>query len=223
MTRAQLPMPGEAQVATALGRAGGPVVVAAFDLDGTLTRRDTLKPFLVRTFGWRRVAWTFLRLAPWALRVALGRARVDDFKVRALAGLFAGEDPARLRAAGLAHAQAVKGGLRPAALARIEWHRAQGHRLVLASAAIDVYVEPLAHALVFDHVVCTRLARVSGAGGERYDGTLAGEDCTGAGKVRALEALIGPLAGLELHAYGDSAGDRELLAAARYAHWRPFR
>jgi HAD superfamily hydrolase (TIGR01490 family) len=198
-------------------------VVAAFDLDGTLTRRDTLKPFLVRAFGWRRVAWTFLQLTPWALRVAAGRARVDDFKVRALRRLFAGEDPARLRAVGLVHARAVKERLRPAALARIEWHRAQGHCLVLASAAIDVYVEPLARSLAFDHVACTRLAVVAGAQGDRYDGSLAGEDCTGAGKVRLVEALLGPLSRLELHAYGDSPGDRELLAAARRPHWRPFR
>jgi HAD superfamily hydrolase (TIGR01490 family) len=200
-----------------------PLVVAAFDLDGTLTRRDTLKPFLVRAFGGRRVAWAFLALAPWALRVAAGRAGVDDFKVRALRRLFAGEDAARLRAVGRVHARAVQARLRPAALARIEWHRAQGHRLVLASAALDLYVEPLARALVFDHVACTRLACVATPAGERFDGTLAGEDCTGAGKVRQVEALLGPLSGLELHAYGDSAGDRELLAAARHAHWRPFR
>ena len=200
-----------------------PLVVAAFDLDGTLTRRDTLKPFLVRAFGWPRVAWTFLRLAPWALRVAAGRARVDDFKVRAIRRLFAGADPERLRAVGRAHARAIQARLRPAALARIEWHRAQGHRLVLASAAVDLYVEPLATALAFDHVVCTRLALVAGAAGERYDGTLAGEDCTGAGKVRLIEAVLGPISQFELHAYGDSAGDRELLAAARHPHWRPFR
>jgi len=201
-------------------RTAAPLVVAAFDLDGTLTRRDTLKPFLVRAFGWRRVAWTFLRLAPWALRVAAGRARVDDFKVRAIRRLFAGEDPARLRAVGLAHAQAVRTRLRPAALARIEWHRAQGHRLVLASASVDLYVEPLARTLGFDHVACTRLAL---AAGDRFDGTLAGEDCTGAAKVRLIEAVLGPLQGIELHAYGDSQGDHELLAAARHPHWRPFR
>jgi HAD superfamily phosphoserine phosphatase-like hydrolase len=177
----------------------------------------------VRAFGLRRVAWAFLCLAPLALRVALGRARIDEFKVRAIGRLFAGADPQRLRAVGLAHAWRVRRRLRPAALERIEWHRAQGHVLVLASASVDFYVEPLARALRFDHVVCTRPAVVAGASGERCDGTLAGEDCTGAAKVRQLEAVLGPLAAVELHAYGDSAGDRELLAAARHAHWRPFR
>lgn len=198
-------------------------VVAAFDLDGTLTRRDTLKPFLVRAFGLRRVAWTFLRLSPLALRVAIGRAGVDDFKVRAIARLFVDEDPERLRSAGRGHAQRVLRQLRPAALERIEWHRAQGHVLVLASASVDLYVEPLARALGFEHVACTRPALVAGTSGLRYDGTLEGEDCTGAAKVRCIEALLGSLSAVELHAYGDSAGDRELLAVAQHPHWRPFR
>lgn len=198
-------------------------MVAAFDLDGTLTRRDTLKPFLVRAFGLRRVAWTFLALAPLALRVARGRATIDDFKLRAIARLFDGADAARLRAVGLAHAREVRRCVRPAALERIEWHRARGHRLVLASASVDLYVEPLGAALGFDHVVCTRPALVRDAAGERYGAGLEGEDCRGAAKVRLLEGVVGPLAGVELHAYGDSQGDRELLAAAQHAHWRPFR
>lgn len=198
-------------------------VVAAFDLDGTLTRRDTLKPFLVRAFGVRRVAWAFLRLSPLALQVALGRAGVDDFKVRAIAQLFVDADPERLRAAGRAHAVRVMRQLRPAALERIEWHRAQGHVLVLASASVDLYVEPLARALGFEHVACTRPALAAGPSGARYDGHLAGEDCTGAAKVRCLEAMLGPLSRVELHAYGDSRGDRELLAVAQHPHWRPFR
>jgi HAD superfamily hydrolase (TIGR01490 family) len=208
---------------TTEAQAGRPLVVAAFDLDGTLTRRDTLQPFLVRAFGLPRVAWIFLRLAPLAWRVAFHRATVDEFKVRAIARLFDGAEVGRLRAVGLAHAWDVRRRLRPAALARIEWHRAQGHRLVLASASVDLYVEPLALALGFDHVVCTRLAVAVEDGCERFDGTLVGEDCTGAAKVRQIEAALGPLAAVELHAYGDSAGDRELLAAAREAHWRPFR
>jgi HAD superfamily phosphoserine phosphatase-like hydrolase len=117
----------------------------------------------------------------------------------------------------------VRRRLRPAALSRIEWHRARGHVLVLASASVDLYVEPLARALGFDHVACTRPAVVAGPCGERFDGTLDGEDCTGAAKVRHIERLLGPLSMVELHAYGDSRGDRELLAAARHAHWRPFR
>src|SRR5215471_6535151 len=112
-------------------------IVAAFDFDGTITTRDTLKPFLARAFGLGRTAAVFARLAPLALRVAAGRANADEFKVHAIERLFAGAPAEPLRALGVLHAAAVRGLFRPAALQRIGWHREQGHELVLVSASID--------------------------------------------------------------------------------------
>jgi HAD superfamily hydrolase (TIGR01490 family) len=198
-------------------------IVAAFDFDGTITARDTLKPFLVRAFGLRAVARAFIAEAPLALRVGLRRARVDDFKLRAIARLFAGAQAAPLRVQGQAYARELRPRLRPAALERIGWHRARGHVLVLVSASIDVYLEHVARDLGFDHLVCTRPSTRASPTGERFDGGLVGEDCTGAGKVRALLGLLGARAGFELHVYGDARGDRELLALADHPHFRPFR
>jgi len=195
--------------------------VAAFDVDGTLTPRDTLLPFLVRAFGPWRVALTFAALAGPGLRFALGRITIDDFKRRVIARLFAGADVARLRAAGQSHAAAVLARIRPAARERLEWHRSQGHALVLVSATLDLYLEPLAARLGIADLLCTRLALDSS--GTAFTGALAGEDCTGAAKVRRLVERFGELSGIELHAYGDSAGDRELLLAADFPHYGPLR
>jgi len=60
-------------------------------------------------------------------------------------------------------------------------------------------------------------------GVDRFTGLLEGADCTGAEKLRRLQALVGGLHDVELHVYGDSDGDRELLAAADHPHFRPFR
>jgi HAD superfamily hydrolase (TIGR01490 family) len=195
------------------------VVVAAFDFDGTISERDTLLPFLVLAFGRARVAATFAALAGTGLGYLLGRVSIDEFKRRVLRRLVAGADAPRLRALGPVHARALAPRLRPRALERIAWHRAQGHRLVLVSSTLDLYLDVLGPRLGFDDVLCSRLA----ARGDVFTGELDGADCTGPEKLRRLRALLGEPGAHELHAYGDSAGDRELLAAADHAHFRPFR
>jgi HAD superfamily hydrolase (TIGR01490 family) len=199
-------------------------VVAAFDFDGTVTDRDTLVPFLVLAFGRRRVAAGFAALAFTGLGYLLRRVTIDEFKRRVLRRLAAGQPAGRVRALGPAHARAVTPWLRPDALQRIEWHRARGHVLVLVSSTLDLYLVPVAAQLGFDHLLCSRL-EVHGGGEdvERFTGRLEGSDCTGAEKLRRLAALLGGLGAVELHVYGDSEGDRELLAAADHPHYRAFR
>ena len=47
------------------------VEVAAFDFDGTLTRRDTLLPYLWRGLGWPRFLVGLLLSGPWLAAFAL--------------------------------------------------------------------------------------------------------------------------------------------------------
>jgi phosphatidylglycerophosphatase C len=105
-------------------------------------------------------------------------------------------------------------------LARLEWHREQGHPVVLVSASFEVYLEPLAAHLGADAALGTRVE--VGLDGV-CTGALSGSNCRGAEKVRRLHAWLdehhGGRSAVELWAYGDSAGDRELLADADRSHW----
>jgi phosphatidylglycerophosphatase C len=99
--------------------------------------------------------------------------------------------------------------LRPTVVARVEWHRDRGHRLVVVSASPELYVRPMAELLAFDDVLATRLEVADG----RLTGRLVGANVQGPEKVQRLRAWV---AGrhAEVWAYGNSSGDREMLAFA---------
>jgi phosphatidylglycerophosphatase C len=107
--------------------------------------------------------------------------------------------------------------LRADGLAELERRRAAGARVVIVTACPEPVAAPLARRLGVD-ILGTRLAVADG----RFTGRLDGPNCRGPEKVARLEAAYGP--GLRLiAAYGDSAGDRELLARAEEPRLRVFR
>jgi len=101
-------------------------------------------------------------------------------------------------------------GMRQDALACLERHRARGDTLVLMSASVDLYVPSISQALRFAEVLCTPLLWR----GETLDGALAGRNCRGAEKARALQALRARHPGRPVTAYGNAASDLAHLCLA---------
>ena len=192
--------------------ASGPSpVVAAFDVDGTLTTGDCVTPFLRRAAGTR--LWTTLLRHPLALAAAAARRDRDRLKELACSALR-GSESTEIEHLGEAFAREVGAGrLRDDTVARLRRHRELGHTVILASASLDPYLVPLGRSLGVDAVVCTVLER--GKDG-RLTGRLVGANCRGAEKARRVRGWLREhdLADAELWAYGDSSGDDELLALA---------
>ena len=119
-----------------------------------------------------------------------------------------------MSARGARYARQISGAwMRPDTLARLDRHRALGHAVVLVSASLEPYLEPLGALLGVDAVLCTRL-EVGGDG--RLTGRLDGRNCRGPEKADRLRSWLDEhrLRGASVWAYGDSRGDRELLALA---------
>lgn len=185
--------------------------VAAFDFDGTLVPGDSLLPFVWRAAGPRR----FLQaVGRHGARVALATvAKVgsrDAAKAAFVSTALRGLPVSDLVAAGVEYSHRLEPRIHPAALERIAWHRDRGHDLVMISASLLLYLEPLATRLGFAAVLATGL-EVDSTG--HLTGALDGLNVRGPEKVARLRRWLDGRQP-ELWAYGDSAGDRELLAAA---------
>jgi phosphatidylglycerophosphatase C len=189
-----------------------PRTVAAFDFDGTMTRRDTLVPFLARVGGRGAVARAIAAESVGLTRAAAGRGDRDVAKERVLTRVLAGHEHAHVQTVGRAFgAELARAAITPDARARIEWHQREGHEVVIVSASLDVYLNEVARTLGVAHVLCTRLD-VDDLG--RVTGRLHGANCRGAEKATRLRTLFG-VEPVEW-AYGNSGGDDEMLAIARY-------
>lgn len=189
--------------------------VAAFDFDGTITYRDTLIPFLRRSCGFGGLGLAIARSSRELALFALGRMSNEAAKQRLIGAALAGKDKAVLQ--GIAKDWIAGIPLRPDVLERLKWHKQAGHHCIMVSASPDVYLEAMASRLGFDALVCTQL-EVGQTG--LLTGRFATPNCWGSEKVRRLQEQVGPLDQIELHAYGDSAGDYAMLEAADHAWFK---
>ena len=186
----------------------------------SITRRDCVVPFVRRVAGTATLGW---RLAAQPLTVSALAARRDrdGFKAAAAAAAFAGEPVQRIEALAADFARSVHAtGLRVDTVALLDEHRRRGDTVLLVSASFEVYLRPLAELLGADDVLAARLE--VGADGV-LTGRLDGANCRGPEKVHRLHAWLDERTGgrdaVQVIAYGDSSGDRELLADADEAHW----
>jgi phosphatidylglycerophosphatase C len=187
--------------------------VAVFDLDGTLTWRDTLLLFLV----------SFVRQHPlrvfglWRLPFALGRfvARDRDrgrLKSQVIRMVMGGASRTVVDhcAALFVNTLQPRGRLRPAALAMLAAHRAAGDHLVLLSASPDLYVPLIGRSLGFERTLCTEVEWQ----GDRLVGALKSANRRGAEKLRCLNWLRTQYPDLPIVAYGNSASDLDHMRHA---------
>ena len=186
--------------------------VAVFDFDGTLTRRDSVLPFLIEVCGPTRVARAVAASSPWLAHAVVDDRRRDVAKAKLLRSTLAGRSDAEVREIGRRFAdKTVADRLRSDAPERIAWHRDQGHELVLVSASLTHYLDPVAERLGFHAVLASELE--VGPDG-RLTGELLGANVRGPEKVERLDRWLADDTHAFVWAYGDSAGDRELLARA---------
>jgi len=187
--------------------------LAVYDMDRTVTRRATYTPFLIHC-AMRRAPWRLL-LLPFAVLSMLAyvarlidRAKLKEINHHLLLG--GRIHPSELQPLVESFAdQQVASNVRPGAKRAIARDKAQGRRLVLATASYRLYADAIAERLGFDDVIGT--GSIIGLD-ERVHARIAGENCYGPAKMRMISDWIDAsgLKGAHGHVrfYSDHVSDR---------------
>jgi len=189
-------------------------IAAIFDLDGTISRRDTYLAYLTgfalrHPKRWRRMPGLLFDV----LRFKLGLKNNTWLKERFLAAVLGGISRQSLRMWTVTfNEKLIRNGLRPQALRQIREYKEQGLRLILISASPDLYVDDLSRHLGFSESICTR---VEWGADSRLTGRLHGKNCYGAEKCVHLERCFGEeRQRWHVIAYSDHHSDLPLLTWA---------
>ena len=192
--------------------------IVAFDFDGTLTTKDTLLAFIRYACGTKAFAIGFLRYAHLLVLMKLGLYPNWKAKQKVFAHFFEGMKIEEFDGLCQRFAKDNQHLLRPKGLEVLHQALDEGAEVLIVSASIDNWVK----AFFNIESLC-----VIGTQVEVKDGRLTGrfltKNCYGQEKVNRILALYPNRQDYHLTAYGDSRGDKELLAFADESHYKPFR
>lgn len=193
--------------------------LAIFDFDGTITRKDTFLEFIKFSCGKTKFWFGMWLMSPVLVFHLLKLIRNDKAKTIVFEYFFgdwiydhfkiAGEDFCKSKVNAL---------IRPGALEKIQWHQQQGHKIIVVTASIKEWVEPWCKSMSIE-ILATEAEVKQG----KITGKLASPNCYGQEKVNRLNQHLSLSDYNEIYAYGDSAGDKQLLLLAQKPNYKPFR
>lgn len=194
--------------------------VYAFDFDGTLTTKDTLLEFIRFTRGNTAFLFGFLLFSPLLVLMKLKLYPNWKTKQRVFSWFFKGmliDDFNHLCTEFALHNKQL---LRPKGMKAIKKAIEEGSQVVIISASIDNWVRPFFDEMGNNIIVVGTKIEVNN---NHLTGKFTTNNCYGVEKVRRLQALFPQRETYTLIAFGDSRGDKELLAYADKSFYKPFR
>lgn len=192
--------------------------IAFFDFDGTITTKDTLLEFIKYSKGSFRFYTGFLLNSPYLVAYKLKIISNQLAKEKVLQFFFRNMPVTTFNETCQQFSEKKLPGLvRSKALEAIKKHQQDGVRVVIVSASPENWLVQWTQQLGLE-LIATRLTVENGL----LRGTIEGHNCHGKEKVRRINEQFQLADFSEIFAYGDSSGDRPMLALANHPFYRPF-
>lgn len=193
--------------------------LALIDFDGTVTTKDSLADFIQYAVGKPNYYLGLLYLIPMLIAYKLKLIPNYITKERLIAHFFKGWDAGRFnKLADQYSLEQIDKICRQKALEKIKWHQQQGHKVVIVSASMECWLNAWCAKKDID-LISTQLEIKD----NKLTGKFATKNCYGVEKANRVKEAYDLSQYAHVFAYGDSRGDKEMLALADETFYKPFR
>ncbi len=193
--------------------------IAFFDFDGTITTKDTLLEIFKYRHGKAKFYFGFLLNSPFLVAYKAGVISNQLAKERTLQFFFGGMKEADFNTfCEQFAAEAIPSLIREKALKEIDKLKRAGAEVVIVSASPENWLRPWCASLNLP-LLATRLE----VNKEKITGKIKGNNCHGEEKVRRIREAYDLSQYNSIYCYGDTSGDKPMLALATHSFYQPFR
>ena len=192
--------------------------IVFFDFDGTLTTKDSLIDFVQYAVGKSSFYFGLISSIPMLAAYKLHFISNHAAKERFMSRFFKGWDGAYFQSiADKYSVEQIDRIIRPDAIEKVYWHKEHGHKVVVATASMEHWLKKWCEKYELD-LIATRLEIQDG----KLTGKFATKNCYGIEKVNRIRERYDLTDFNGIYAYGDSAGDKEMLSIANKQYYRSF-
>lgn len=187
--------------------------LALFDFDGTLCNKDSFTGFIFYALSKRHIVKQGFKILPWIQAYYLNIYPAHAMRSKLFEAMFSDASVPELQNLAEEYALRLLSQLNHNLYQQLLKHQRHGDSVVLVSASLDLYLEPICQLLNID-LICTETEIEA----QRFTGRFASPDCSSAQKrIRILEKYKLP-AYNKIYAYGNSKEDLDMLSLADYPY-----
>lgn len=182
--------------------------IALFDLDGTITSKDTLFEFIKFAAGERKFWIGLVVMSPLILLFLLKIHPSEKLKEDFFSFYLKRFSEAELLAKGAEFSRTIMPQIvYPKALEKIAWHKAQNHRVVIITASSSIWLGEWCRMQDIE-ISATEFEVKNG----RYTGKIAGKNNYGKEKAVRVKAMLAEQNYPSSYSYGDTKSDLYYMA-----------
>ncbi len=185
--------------------------LALFDFDGTLYLEDSFTQFIFYTLSKRHIMRRGIKILPWIQAYYAKVYPAHAMRQKLYQHMFKHQKYVHIQKLAERYSHRLLKQLNPVLLAQLKHHQALGHEVVIVSASLDLYLQPLSQ-LLNVKLICTQTEQRH----QHLTGEYLTPDCSGEQKKFRIQQQFKINEFDEIYAYGNSHEDLAMLALAKH-------